>query len=604
MNLTADGVADDRGVAPVLAVVLLFGLVLFAATMTAVAGMSLIDAMQTQSSVDQAESSMQQVRSELTDLSSSTESNRTDLELSGGSESRSAVVDDGTMSFRINEGSSDECPRTATLDVGTLEYEEGDRTVGFQAGGVWGTTDGVPTTVAPPGLRYDTVSRNGVTVYAIDFPVTNVDPDASTATGGTIDARHNRTLTQERQEELRENLCLPPGDEIDRVRNVTIRIEDNRYADAWARFLESELMVDGVPENDVTVQPNGTVVARAKLGGPEPDPDTVVDDVDPEAGAHGTSTSGRLQTQPHTTVDGYNSSQATYAATADRERGTVVSATNVRVQPNARVEGDVVSAGSITELGTVTNETREYRTVSTLEAIDDDVEDAIDAAADDNDNGNTTTIQSRALAGGSMTLSEGVYYVDDLDLDAGETLELDTSGGDVVIAVDDDVELDGHLSVVGGGDGRARLFATDDVTVDEDVTVTGDRAPKNVWYGSSDAEVEIAADRHTGLVYAPNATIDITGGAGGGGGPPGGGGGPPGGGGSPTGTQIFGAVTGDIDQIGTHAEIHYDVAIESTDFSGSSGSGPGGAGGSSGGWSVGYGDAVSISSEQIELRSD
>jgi len=556
MKLVADPPDDRRGLSPVVGIVLLFGMVLMGATLVAIGGMSMIDTMQTESSLDRAETSMQQVQSDLGELANSPDERRAEITLGNFQEGSASVVDDGEMRFTINPGSG--C--TASMDIGTLTYDRDGNTVGFQTGGVWRSSESGSHMVSRPDLSYQTVERNGETIYTVDFPATNVDPDDSSLSGDSVDARQNRTLSQQEQARMQKKLCLREEDDV-RVHTIEIRLEGNQYADAWARYLESELNTDEISKNDVTVKDNGTVIAKAKLGadvgfGPEIfDIDNAVTDA-----AIRSTASEQLHLKNDVVVDSYDSSAGSYGDTHG-ENGEVVTADDMKLN-NAQIEGNATAGGDIELQGgrsDVTGTTIDDAGVPEIGAIDDRVDMYLSDLSRQNNNSDTEAIDENELdLDGGETIESGVYYVDSFE--ANEELTIDTTSGDVVIAVEENVDIDADLHVRGASN-EVRFFVGESIDVQDDVTVEGigddndERSTGNWLFCKSDCDVSIGqGTQFVGTVYAPSpdgtGSFNVQSSNG-------------------RNTHVYGAlVGGEATNIGTGAKFHYDTAVEEYGTSG------------------------------------
>jgi len=189
------------------------------------------------------------------------------------------------------------------------------------------------------------------------------------------------------------------------------------------------------------------------------------------------------------------------------------------------------------------------------------------STASNNDNGGEDTIDSSdelELGGPSDdTIGSGKYYLDGLDVASGETLTLDTSGGDVVIYVPDTpgetaLDIDGTIEVTGSNpDHRVRIYVDDASAGDADseltvggtgeVTVPADKSP-NMWvYFKPTADITL--DNHAlyqGVMYGASdaatggAEIEVSNHA-----------------------QVHGSLIGDVTDLPNHATLHYDEALES-----------------------------------------
>lgn len=187
------------------------------------------------------------------------------------------------------------------------------------------------------------------------------------------------------------------------------------------------------------------------------------------------------------------------------------------------------------------------------------------SAPSNNDNAGEDTIDGSDeldLGGASDdTIGSGEYHLDGLDVDSGETLTLDTAGGDVVIYVPNTpgetaVDVDGDIEVTGPGpDSRVRIYVDDassgdsdlefDIANNQHVRVPADRSP-NLWmYFKPTADVFVGNDAtYQGVIYGANdaptggAEIELDSYA-----------------------EVHGTVVGDVTDLPNHATVHYDEAL-------------------------------------------
>ncbi|WP_256403538.1 DUF7289 family protein [Halorubrum salinum] len=116
------------------------------------------------------------------------------------------------------------------------------------------------------------------------------------------------------------------------------------------------------------------------------------------------------------------------------------------------------------------------------------------------------------------TCTGGTYYASG-DVDVGQRVEFDTSGDDVTIAVDGDLDLGGNeLEITNDGDGVVRYYVNGSVFANGDATVgtTSDavEAQRNRFYvrdgfledGPGQGSVDVDA-----VVYAPNSDTNLAG---------------------------------------------------------------------------------------------
>ena len=121
---------------------------------------------------------------------------------------------------------------------------------------------------------------------------------------------------------------------------------------------------------------------------------------------------------------------------------------------------------------------------------------------------------------GDGSLESGTYY-ESGDITLGETT-YDTSGGDIDVVVDGDLEFDGSGGPPGtphhvvSGDGRVTFYVKGDVRLSGNTGVNtgGDAEDLLVLVHSDGGDVATASGtpQFTGLIYAPNASLTINGG--------------------------------------------------------------------------------------------
>lgn len=172
------------------------------------------------------------------------------------------------------------------------------------------------------------------------------------------------------------------------------------------------------------------------------------------------------------------------------------------------------------------------------------------------------------------TLTNGDYYIDDADLGENETLTVDVSGGDVSLAVDQNISMDNDSRIkVVNTTGNDNTFSTYldgnlDMQPGSKWTVDEDNKGQNVVYASSTSEFH--PKPHTvfqGVYYAPGGG-DQTNNSG----PPNNGGGNGGGGNAQCGpstavcmqphSSIQGSVIADSAEMQPHAEMNFDNSLQ------------------------------------------
>ncbi|MFA9425681.1 flagellin [Natronorubrum sp. A-ect3] len=238
----------DRGGAPIIGIVLLFGMVLAGAVLVFVAAGPLFDALEGQSERERAITYMGQTDQALTTATISDGSQS--LEVPPDAEM--SVIDDGLIEVSWYNESADPwsgqactAPTNESGTLGALEYELDDRTIVHQGGGVWEHDSGDTTAISDPQIGYD-----GESLQLQLMQISESDVDGS-GLAATADHSKSMALTNEIQ---------ATASDCDGS-NVAFRIKSS-YHEGWATFLEDALGEDENPEVTITHdEDGGTVVA-------------------------------------------------------------------------------------------------------------------------------------------------------------------------------------------------------------------------------------------------------------------------------------------------------------------------------------------------------
>lgn len=239
--------------------------------------------------------------------------------------------------------------------------------------------------------------------------------------------------------------------------------------------------------------------------------------------------------------------------------GDVRVAADARVDPGVNYRGTLTHGGSLTDSGNeVPDATREPVNVDVPErpSVAGHVALVRDSLRESNDNASTPSIDGGRLdcvhdvdgTGGNnqCELTSGEYYLDELTLDANEELIVDTTDGDVTIAVDGDVTLEGSGTIEVVGDGRVNVYATGSYsqTGGSTVTTPGDTAGQFwVYLEPGETATLSSGGKFVGVVYGPGGDgpgVSIE---------------------PSSGQEIYGALVGDVELVGSGARIHYDTAL-------------------------------------------
>ncbi|MFC4543374.1 hypothetical protein ACFO5R_15700 [Halosolutus amylolyticus] len=517
-----------RAASPQVGLVLLFGMVFLGAALVFLTGSIALDAVEQQSTNEQLEQEMQQLRNDIETAQLGGQTTVEDVE----------VVTEGTITLTINGKS------TKSMDMGSMHKSEGGTTHAYQAGGIWRQTDSGSRLVSEPQISHTkTPVETGEEIWTIELPPFEIESVDGTESGDMSVSYANRGTKQELLEGL---------DEDERVETLTIEIEDSPYHDAWYRFLQSELggpsTVDHDPD-DRTVKatnvPLGTIEKTDHT-----DPNWIVQlldegTIDPPAGVYSSAESMKLQ---QVYVDSYDSSTGPYDQSA-RTNGTIMASGDVDLQAGTTVDGTVFAGGTVDIRSGHTEVTGPpptegwdgYHEPDDMTATLSEIVSGVRSAHD-----TSPAIEEPDVDGGTTELDDGVYYLDSGTV-SGD-LTLDVSDGHVVVVVDDELTIDGDVTVEGVDSGyEAHWITTDRITIGDEgsVTVAGDRAPQHWFHTLASDESSIEGETFTGVLYTPGTSIDING----------------------NGIEVYGGLVGDVEVRGTgaHNRVSFDEDLAPRD---------------------------------------
>ncbi|QCC53885.1 hypothetical protein DV706_04895 [Natronorubrum bangense] len=254
----------DRGGAPIIGIVLLFGMVLAGAVLVFVAAGPLFDALESQSERERAITYMGQTDQALATATIS--DGPQSLEVPPDAEMSAA--EDGTLEVAWYNDSEDpwDDPVENSVTLGALKYELDDRTIAHQGGGIWERTGSQTSVEKPPQIGFGpngSVELNFVQINSEaggdSLSRVQNDPRAGMKAGGSLN-------------DVTEN---PTGD------HFAIRVE-SEYAEGWEQHFRSEK--EDVNKGDVTVDgpdelgEDAAVVKVKGLGNPESQPHFLIED--------------------------------------------------------------------------------------------------------------------------------------------------------------------------------------------------------------------------------------------------------------------------------------------------------------------------------------
>ncbi|WP_227134016.1 DUF4097 domain-containing protein [Halorubellus salinus] len=491
-----------RAAAPVVGVVLMLGLVVAGAGLVYATGMDAKASVQDASAADGVETSLQAAGATFASVAH-TGSGATELVDLGDSARDVRVEADGRLRVQVNGRTA--C--TAATDLGTVVADTGSGvTVAYQAGAIFRRSASGTTILQSPALEYRTEHVNGHPIRTVSFPVPNVT--------GDVDGREFLASADRAGDTIQDDLCLTDDGaaDLEYVREVTITVAGSDHYRAWHRYFEREF--GAVADHSVD---HGTKTASvtAPLGaGVHPDQFTF-EGVQVYGAIFSTASSGELllQTQ-HATVDSYDSRDGPWGGATPTydSGGTVMTRGSVAVQANgATIAGNVYAEGSVslsescgsggdlcvTEDVYVNNSTasgpvtalqpsspseRAERIGGTrgngtqlpvVPPMDATIDRTVATASTYNTNDNESAIDVSGVqyTASSATVESGVYYLDELTVPAGTDLTLDTTDGDVVLAIAEDVDIGADATVTVKGDGQVHAFVGESTTAGDQLFV-------------------------------------------------------------------------------------------------------------------------------------
>ncbi|QLH76345.1 hypothetical protein HZS55_03070 [Halosimplex rubrum] len=211
---------DDRGVRNLVGFTLTFAIIVVAVGFVATTGYQQLGDLSRNEQLDNAESAMELVASDVRQLEGSQAVVRTnDLSLSGGS---LTVLDGPTMRVRAENTDFDR-----TFDIGGLQYAYGRSTITVENGGVfWTNGEGNTATVDRPALT--------CTDEHAMVSVVRLTPASTAQTG----ADYVSVTTERQSSELRFPMNRTGPDSAAAADELRVTVSSPRSA-AWGRYFES-----------------------------------------------------------------------------------------------------------------------------------------------------------------------------------------------------------------------------------------------------------------------------------------------------------------------------------------------------------------------------
>ncbi|WP_275040133.1 DUF7289 family protein [Natrialba taiwanensis] len=514
-GVAAHSANGDRGVTPVLGVILLFAMVFIGAGLVLMVGSGALDAISAETHAEKTQQELKQFDSDLSSLGWQNDTKET-VYLGGDSE----LVMDGKLTVNISDGYAS---NNETIDLKTIvSTDEAGNEFAYQAGGVWRIDNNRAQAVADPNIRYYTEMADGEQVGRLDLSPTTVE-------GAVGSGEHTVESGTTQEFDLR-------GDELEYVNYVTVEVSDSAYHNGWYDFLKDEFNAtdeanvpghDCKPATQVTTniicheEDEQTVTVVAGVDGETPLANLV--DIEPTVyGGLYVSGSDKTVDSP-LTVTAYDDHQSTQNVTNDL---LLADYENYDLQNHANIDGIPVVNGELGSKGNPTisqigygvsvdpgpqgrpfEEDNAYWLDAHEQALATELSSSytsIDSINDEIDTLLEDYLRSDSTAGGSVTA--GIY--EGLENDGTSISTLDSSDGNIHVGVEDDLELSG-VDIY--GDNQTSFYVDGNVDV-SNVEIHDDDRASSLWiYATNDSTVTVDGD-FQGVIYAPGANVQIDGG--------------------------------------------------------------------------------------------
>jgi hypothetical protein len=554
--------SGERSQSEVIGVILIFGLVMAGSFAILALGATAIGDTEQKLSGDRAEKTLTQFDSKA-GLVALGESDSQKVSLpERGNEDFSVNESKGTLSIEVTNITSGSTVSwgdpLVEVELGVLEFKNDDRALAYQGGGVFRAGSGNGSMVSPPEFHY----RNGT----LTLPIVNITGEGTLGPTATIShSDENKTFP------LTKSVNHTNPLDNHRVK-LTVQSE---YYEGWGQYFEER--TDGEVKYDHDSE-TVTLVLKTPVG------NTKI-----KKAVSGTASDGNFYlagsgSGPTVIADSYNSSMGEYAVTKGgngnitvagdfevtgnnkKVRGTVETGGKLSCGSNIEITGDVFyESEDIHKNCDIDGDEHSNSDVDGISPVNDFVNNTVSKIKADNDNSGTAASGGTiSYSGGAATLSAGDYYLDRLEVSDGETLFLNTNGGDVRIGIEKYAELEGTSEIKVLGDGTAELYINGEAKSDghhfdmyssgsDYPTVTTDGPRQNstqFWvYGQDDMEGQIYDNQGNahfeGVIYAPtnpsgDSKVEVTG------------------------AQVFGGIVAgevNVDQ-GQGGAIHFDEALK------------------------------------------
>lgn len=467
---------DERAQSEVLGVVLLLGIAIIGIGVAFTLGFSAFDEGKDSADVGQAEQSFSQLDKEASAVALGDARVRdVDLGFRANAGQVRTEPSSGWINVSIINDSDGSVDWSTQASLGAVVYENGRTTVAYQGGGVWRSDGSGSVMVSEPEVHY----RGGT----LTVPVVSIRGEPG------IDSRVQVTPAGSTDRRFPD----PENNQTNRIKTGKVEVTvQSEYYEAWGQYFEDSTNAY-VYYNDSRQEVTAVFLAIPRYG--------TLDD-----GIIATSGTGELKlVGKGAYVDSYNSLNGSYLQTKSGD-GKVRAVGDILTKSTSTIRGDVYSGADVTarddskidgnafytnELviqndAKVTGINDTISGVPSILPIDGFVESNVDQIRQNNMNSQESNISNNEIdiSGSKAVIGAGSYYLENLELN-GEKLILDTSDGNISIAVEDWITLKKGANLTVRGQGNVQFYVESQTK--KSVSLTGNKMDVNLAVGKDSA---------------------------------------------------------------------------------------------------------------------
>lgn len=551
-------VSGERGVASTIGYMIIISIVLLSATSMFIVGSMTVSDAQSLAERESARQTMTVFNSEASMVAF--EGSGTQV-VQYPSNSDLSTQEQGQLTLTLVNDSGDGVTEQVLYDrpLESFVYTKPGYVVSYQGGGVWAMRNGDPNTsaiVSPPEFSY--------TDNTATLPIVGVNAESGVSSTGDVRISKAGKTEGVFPAGASDEMSNPVEPEQDLVLEV-----QSPFYQAWGRYFDERIGLNpnyDHANNTVTVYLVGEIEKSGVMS----------------KGVTSSAADDRIQIKGsgagNTFIDSYDSDVGDYSE-SQSENGTISAKTGINaggqvafygdvetegdliLKGGSCVHGDATVSGSLQVKGggsdCIDGNVSSDASVPSAPIADPIIDSMHDKVSASNNNNDTTAIEDGPSGpvgeldtDADPTLESGQYYIDELDVESGETVTLDISSGDVVIVSDGPISVDGKIRVIGndGNSNRAAVLTRSQSLTSSggNVSVEGDQADAMWFYAPSGTTMDLDSAKVTGVLYAAGTSTS------------------PGSVSLSSHTSLYGSVVGGETEILSQSRVHQDMALRET----------------------------------------